>query len=149
MIIMDEKAIAQLCKECFEAKPEYVKRCAVGLANYVYIVECEHQKIIIRCSTEKDAYKNTIYWLGRLSQINVPVPEVLRSGEYRGYSYLILSYLEGRMETSTLTCTIPSGMKWSRGWSQVSGNTGWRRYRRSCSASNDKGRNAGDEEREV
>jgi len=93
---MDEKAITQLCKECFGAEPEYVKRCAVGLANYVYIVEREHQKITIRCSTENDAYKNAIYWLERLGQINVPVPEVLRSGEYRGYSYLILSYLEGQ-----------------------------------------------------
>lgn len=93
---MDEKVIAQLCKECFGTEPESVKRCVVGLANYVYIVECGFQKITIRCSTEKDAYKHTIYWLERLSQINVPVPAVLGHGEYQGYEYLILSYLEGK-----------------------------------------------------
>ena len=93
---MDEIIIVQLCKECFGAEPKSVERCAVGLANFVYIVECEHQKITIRCSTEKDEYKHTIYWLERLGQINVLVPEVLGSGEYQGYSYLILSYLEGQ-----------------------------------------------------
>ena len=93
---MDEKVIAQLCNECFGAEPESVERCAVGLANFVYIVECEHQKITIRCSAEKDAYKNTIYWLERLGQINVPVPAVLGHGEYQEYAYLMLSYLEGR-----------------------------------------------------
>lgn len=93
---MNEKLVTQLCGDCLGQEPESVKRCAVGQANYVYIVECEGQKITIRCSTESDAYKNTIYWLKRLSQINVPVPEVLGHGEYRGYAYLVLSYIEGQ-----------------------------------------------------
>lgn len=93
---MDEKIVVQLWKEHFGTEPEHVKRCAVGQANYVYIVECKQQKFTIRCSTEKAAYKQTIYWLERLSNIHVPVPEIIGHGEYQGYSYLILSYLEGQ-----------------------------------------------------
>ena len=66
---MNEKLVTQLCRDCLGQEPESVKRCAVGQANYVYIVECEGQKITIRCSTENDAYENTIYWLERLSQL--------------------------------------------------------------------------------
>ena len=93
---MDEKIIVQLCKEKIGTEPDSVKRCAVGLANYVYIVKCRQEKITIRCSTEKNAYKNTIYWLKKLNQINVPVPSVIGHGGYQGYSYLILSYIEGQ-----------------------------------------------------
>ncbi len=93
---MDEKIVVQLWKEYFGTEPEHVKRCAVGQANYVYIVECKQQRFTIRCSTEKGAYKQTIYWLERLRNIHVPVPGVIAHGEYQGYSYLILSYLEGQ-----------------------------------------------------
>ena len=95
-VIMDEKIVAQLWKEHFGDEPEHVKRCAVGQANYVYIVECKQQRFTIRCSTKKGAYNQTIYWLERLSNIHVPVPDVIAHGEYQGYSYLILSYLEGQ-----------------------------------------------------
>lgn len=93
---MHREIVVQLWKEHFGNEPEYVKRCAVGWANYVYIVECKRQRYTIRCSTEKDAYKQTIYWLKRLSNIRIPVPEIIEHGEYLGYSYLILSYLEGQ-----------------------------------------------------
>ena len=93
---MDETIIVQLWKECFGAEPKYVKRCAVGQANYVYIIECNQQRFTIRFNTEKAAYEQTLYWLEKLRNIHVPVPEVIEHGEYQGYAYLILSYLEGQ-----------------------------------------------------
>lgn len=93
---MDEKLIVQLCKECMGLTPDSVKRCAIGQANYVHIVDGKRGKITVRCSTEKGVYKNTIYWLKRLEKIDVPVPKVLGNGEFQGYEYLILSYLEGQ-----------------------------------------------------
>ncbi|MBD5105333.1 MAG: phosphotransferase, partial [Ruminococcaceae bacterium] len=45
---------------------------------------------------EDGAYKNTIHWLKRLKEINIPVPEIIADGKYKNYNYIILSYLSGQ-----------------------------------------------------
>jgi len=75
--------------------PESIKRCAVGIGNQVYIVKCKNRNYVFRCSEEKNAYSNTIYWLNELRAINIPVPRVLFHGKYETYWYLVLTYIEG------------------------------------------------------
>ncbi len=72
-----------------------IERCSVGIANYVFAVSTAAEKFILRCSKEKDAYKDTVYWLSKLSVCEIPIPIVLSKGTYRDYSYLILSYIPG------------------------------------------------------
>lgn len=72
-----------------------ITRCSVGLANFVFIVSTEAQRYILRCSKDKDAYKDTVYWLGKLSVCEIPIPVVLSNGKYKDYAYLILSYICG------------------------------------------------------
>lgn len=72
-----------------------IERCSVGIANYVFIVSTATEKFILRCSKNKDAYKDTVYWLNKLSTYEIPIPVVLSSGGYKNYSYLILSYIIG------------------------------------------------------
>jgi len=93
---MNEQIIAQICVKKIGEMPRTIERCAVGQGNYVYIVECEENKYIIRCSLETDAYKDTIYWLEKLTTIEIPVPKVVGKGKYEKYEYLILTYLEGK-----------------------------------------------------
>lgn len=93
---MNEKIISELCLEYFVENPQMVERCAVGQGNYVYIIECAKAKYVIRCSAEGNAYDNTVYWLEKLSSIGIPVPKVIRKGKFKGYEYLMLSYLEGK-----------------------------------------------------
>lgn len=93
---MNEEHILQICEDVFGEKPDAIERCAVGQGNYVYIVECAKTKYVFRCSEEKHAYKDTIYWLEKLSTINIPVPRVIAKGCLKGYEYLILSYFEGK-----------------------------------------------------
>lgn len=45
---------------------------------------------------EPAAYTDTVYWLERLAEIQVPAPKVIAKGSFQGYEYLILSYLEGQ-----------------------------------------------------
>ena len=66
---MNEKIISQLCMECFSESPRSIERCTVGQGNYVYIVECENTKYVVRSSLKHNAYKDTIYWLEKLSAI--------------------------------------------------------------------------------
>lgn len=93
---MNEEKIAMLCVKCFAEQPKNITRCAVGQGNYVYIVELTEGKVVVRCSEETAAYKDTIYWLERLEAVDIPVPRVLGKGTFEGYEYLILTYFEGR-----------------------------------------------------
>ena len=72
-----------------------IERCSVGIANYVFIVSTANEKFILRCSKDENAYKDTVYWLNRLSVCEIPIPIVLSEGKYKDYSYLILSYIRG------------------------------------------------------
>lgn len=93
---MNEKIITQICLACLSEEPHIIERCAVGQGNYVYIVECAHDKYVVRCSEEQDAYKDTVYWLRQLEATGIPVPKVMGTGKLEGYEYLILSYFEGQ-----------------------------------------------------
>lgn len=93
---MNEEKLTKLCGACLGECPKRIARCAVGQGNYVYIVELKDRKIVVRCSKEEDAYKDTIYWLERLATIDIPVPRVLGKGTFEEYDYLILTYFEGK-----------------------------------------------------
>lgn len=54
-----------------------------------------NEKFVLRCSKDENAYKDTVYWLNRLSVCEIPIPIVLSEGKYKDYSYLILSYIRG------------------------------------------------------
>ncbi len=94
--MMNEENIIKLCIECFAEQPKNLSRCVVGQGNYVYIVELSNRKVVVRCSEETDAYKDTIYWLERLETLDIPVPRVLGKGIHEGYTYVILTYFEGQ-----------------------------------------------------
>ncbi len=93
---MNEEIIIKLCIDCFAEQPKTLSRCAVGQGNYVYIVELSDRKVVVRCSEEKEAYEDTIYWLERLETLDIPVPRVLGKGIHKGYTYVILTYFEGQ-----------------------------------------------------
>lgn len=93
---MNEKMISKLCLDYFAEEQQKVERCAVGQGNYVYIVECNGTKSVVRCSSENGAYDNSVSWLKKLAVIDVPVPKVIAKGKYDEYEYLILSYIEGK-----------------------------------------------------
>lgn len=93
---MDIKIVSNIFFSCIHQHPQSMKRCAVGIGNQVYIVECDNVKYILRCSTDNNAYADTIYWLTELSTLNIPVPKVLFYGKYEKYNYLILNFIEGK-----------------------------------------------------
>lgn len=94
--MMNEKMISKLCLEYFDKEPQKVERCAVGQGNYVYIVESNGTKYVVRCSSENGAYDTFIFWLEKLAVVDVPVPKVIAKGKYNEYEYLVLSYIEGK-----------------------------------------------------
>ena len=87
--------MSRLCADILKQNPEGIKRCEVGHGNYVCIARCEGKDYVVRCNTETGAYDDTIFWLGRLKSVSVPVPEVIAHGRTEECEYLILEYIEG------------------------------------------------------
>ena len=85
----------QLFENVMKVKVFSIERCNTGIGNYVFIVTAENNKYILRCSLEKDAYENTVYLLKELEVCDIPIPKVIKYGQYEEYRYLILSYLVG------------------------------------------------------
>lgn len=92
---MNTQAIAKIFLSSLGLQPNDIKRCAVGIGNEVYIVECEKENYIFRCSEEENAYAETIHWLTRLSELDIPIPKILSYGTYEKYQYLILNFIPG------------------------------------------------------
>lgn len=93
---MNEKSALEIFGKYVPVKADSVERCGVGHGNYVYIISGGAKRYVVRCSSEDNAYTETIYWLRRLRKVNIPVPEIIGDGRYQDFSYIILSYLEGR-----------------------------------------------------
>lgn len=85
----------QLFENVMKVKVFSIERCNTGIGNYVFIVTAENNKYILRCSLEKNAYENTVYLLKELEVCDIPIPKVIKYGQYDEYRYLILSYLLG------------------------------------------------------
>lgn len=92
---MEIKKAGRLFENEMKEKVFSIERCNTGIGNYVFIVTAENNKYILRCSLEKDAYENTVYWLKELEVCDIPIPKVIKYGQYEEYQYLILSYLPG------------------------------------------------------
>ena len=92
---MDYKDAIAIFENNIKRSVVQIERCSVGIANYVFIVSTANEKFILRCSKDENAYKDTVYWLNRLSVCEIPIPIVLSEGKYKDYSYLILSYIRG------------------------------------------------------
>lgn len=75
--------------------PDSIERCSEGIGNYVYRVRCGHNRYIIRFTTESGAYDETICWLTKLHDLDIPVPQIIKHGQFQQYAYLILIYLDG------------------------------------------------------
>ncbi len=93
--MISQDVIIQICVDNLGKPPEQLERCSNGYGNYVYIVKYSATNYILRCSPERNAYTETIYWLQALSKIDIPIPQIVSHGQFEGFSYLILTYLEG------------------------------------------------------
>jgi fructosamine-3-kinase len=92
---MHELVIDKICAMKLGKQPDNIKRLETGLANYVYKICFDDDKYIIRLNDDKNAYKNTIYWLDKLKGLDIPIPRVIHTGDCDNFSFIILNFIEG------------------------------------------------------
>ena len=79
--------------------PNKIERCSIGHGNYVFMLDYIQDKKIIRMNDEGNLYseyENFKYWVSKLKDIDVPVPNIVSIGKYKNYNYIILDYIEGK-----------------------------------------------------
>lgn len=92
---MNSLIVNKISFKVFNKYPDKIKEFEIGYGNYVYRISFGNEKFVIRISLEQNAYKDTIYWLNKLNDLELPVHKVIAIGEYEELSYLVLNYIEG------------------------------------------------------
>lgn len=95
IVTVNNLIVNEICFMCFDKYPSKVKQFEMGYGNYVFKINIGYDKFVLRLNSEKNAYKDTIYWIEELSRLELPVPKVINKGIYSEFSYLILNYIEG------------------------------------------------------
>lgn len=79
--------------------PNKIERCNTGHGNYVFMLDYIQDKKIIRMNDEGNLYsqyENFKYWVSKLKDIDIPVPNIVSIGKFKNYNYIILDYIEGK-----------------------------------------------------
>ncbi len=94
-----EAVIQEILTENNIETPNRIERCSIGHGNYVFILDYIQNKKIIRMNDEGNLYseyENFEYWVSKLKDIDIPVPNIISIGKYKNYNYIILDYIEGK-----------------------------------------------------
>lgn len=79
--------------------PDKIEHCSIGHGNYVFMLDYIQNKKIIRMNNKGNLYseyENFEYWVSKLKEIDIPVPNIVCIGNYKNYNYIILDYIEGK-----------------------------------------------------
>ena len=76
-----------------------IERCNIGHGNYVFKLIFEDGNMIIRLNNESDLYneyETYKYWASELKRIEIPVPNVITTGKFEDYNYILLEFIDGK-----------------------------------------------------
>lgn len=90
---MNSEYVTKVCVRHFHKEPDSVERFAAGLGNYVFRVRFQEESYVFRCGEQ--SYMETINWLCRLKQEEIPISQVIDAGVVDGVNYMICTFLEG------------------------------------------------------
>ena len=75
-----------------------IQRIPIGLCHYVFNVQGEQQRFVIRiCHPDNTSHLNGyLFWSTQLQKLSLPIPQIFKlSIEEQKYSFMILEYIDG------------------------------------------------------
>ena len=75
-----------------------IQRLPIGLCHYVFKVQGEQQRFVIRiCHPDNTPHLNGyLFWSTQLQKLSLPIPQIFKlSIEEQKYSFMILEYIDG------------------------------------------------------
>ena len=68
---MTEEIVNKICNVVFQMLPTEIIRNNVGLAGYVYIVQINNEKYVVKISDDKNLILGSTYWLDKIKDLDI------------------------------------------------------------------------------
>ena len=78
--------------------PSEIFRFTNGYCHSVYYVKSESGECVLRVTGKENEkyYHGAVKWLGELSKLDIPVPKIIKHGQYKEVFYTLISFLQGK-----------------------------------------------------
>ena len=94
-----QKDIAiDILKNELDIEPTTLLRFTTGYCHSVYYVKSELDEFVLRVTSEgnKWFYDGSVKWLSELAGLDIPIPKMLRHGQYENVYYTLITYIHGK-----------------------------------------------------
>ena len=93
---MTEEIVNKICKEVFYTQPTEIIRNNVGLAGYVYTVQINNEKYVVKISDDKNLISGSTYWLNKVKDLDIPIPKVTSENTSTSPYYFVMTFIPGK-----------------------------------------------------
>ena len=76
-----------------------ISRFTTGTGHSVFYVKTyDDKEYVLRITADEivDHYKGSLYWLKKLDELDILVPQILANGTYKNVHYVLMSYINGK-----------------------------------------------------
>jgi aminoglycoside phosphotransferase (APT) family kinase protein len=96
-VLDTKKEIAiDILKNELNIMPIEVIRFPTGFCHSVYYVKTKTEVYVLRITESKWHYDGSVKWLNKLAKFEIPIPKILKNGQYRGIYYTLITYINGK-----------------------------------------------------
>ena len=93
---MTEEIVNKICNEVFQMLPTEIIRNNVGLAGYVYTVQINNDKYVVKISDNKNLILGSTYWLDKIKDLDIPIPKVIAEDTSAFPYYFVMTFIPGK-----------------------------------------------------
>ena len=93
---MKEEIVRNICFETFNVIPNSIQRNHVGIAAYVYTIEINETKYVLKLSERAELISGSTYWLKKLQSFEIPIPKIITVNSKKSPYYFIMTYIHGQ-----------------------------------------------------
>jgi hypothetical protein len=93
---MTEEIVNKICNEVFQMLPTEIIRNNVGLAGYVYTVQINNDKYVVKISDDKNLILGSTYWLDKIKDLDIPIPNVIVEDTSAFPYYFVMTFIPGK-----------------------------------------------------
>lgn len=93
---MTDEVVNEICLREFSNLPNSVNRNLTGIAGYVYTIDINNEKYVIKVSDTKELISGSTYWLTKLARLELPIPKIYAINAQTSPYYFIMSFLPGK-----------------------------------------------------
>jgi len=93
---MNEEVVKKICLKEFNVLPSLIQRNYVGIGAYVYTIQLDSKKYVLKISEASELINGSTFWLKKLQSFELPIPEIVFVNIKTNPPYFIMTYLPGQ-----------------------------------------------------